>query len=231
MPLPHRPIAVIFDMDGLIFDTEALYQDAFMAAAAAGGHDLPVHVAQSTIGGTWDKAREIMLDHFGPRFPVDGLFSEVTSQFDQLAATMLRLKPGVIELLDLLDELELPRCIATSSGHATAQSHLSAHGLADRFQTVIGFGDYAAGKPAPDPFLTAAARLGVDPGRCLALEDSHHGVYSASTAGMMTVMVPDLVAPTPEIRSLCAAVVSDLHAVCALILAAPASGAHAYPGA
>ncbi len=80
--------------------------------------------------------------------------------------------------------------------------HLAAHGLEARFHAVVGAGDYAAGKPAPDPFLTAAARLGVAPQACLALEDSHNGVRSAVAAGMMTVMVPDLLPPTGEIRGL-----------------------------
>ena len=75
------------------------------------------------------------------------------------------------------------------------------------------------GKPAPDPFLKAAERLGVEPQLCLALEDSHNGVRSASSAGMITVMVPDLLEPTEEIRRLCTLVVRDLHEVRRLIVA------------
>jgi beta-phosphoglucomutase-like phosphatase (HAD superfamily) len=100
------------------------------------------------------------------------------------------------------------------------QSHLAAHGLTDRFHAVVGHGDYLASKPAPDPFLTAAQRLGVAPALCLALEDSHNGVRSASAAGMMTFMVPDLLGPTPEIEALCTGIVGDLHAVRALLQAA-----------
>ena len=148
----------------------------------------------------------------------------MVGHFRLLAATQLRLKPGVIELLDLLDRLDMPRCIATSSAHATVQSHLSAHGLADRFHAVIGHGDYLASKPSPDPFLKAAACLGVEPARCLALEDSHNGVRSAAAAGMMTFMVPDLVGPTPEIESLCTGIVNDLHAIRTLLLNASTAG-------
>jgi beta-phosphoglucomutase-like phosphatase (HAD superfamily) len=89
----------------------------------------------------------------------------------------------------------------------------------ERFQEIVGQGDYERGKPAPDPFLKAAERLGVKPGLCLALEDSHNGIRSASSAGMMTIMVPDLLEPTDEIRGLCACVVRDLHEVRSLILA------------
>ena len=89
-----------------------------------------------------------------------------------------------------------------------------------RLSVCLGHGDYDSGKPAPDPFLKAAERLGVEPHLCLALEDSHNGIRSASSAGMMTIMVPDLLEPTDEIRGLCTFVVRDLHEVRRLILAA-----------
>jgi HAD superfamily hydrolase (TIGR01509 family) len=135
-----------------------------------------------------------------------------------IAETRLALKPGAVELLDTLDELRLPRAIATSSAHRTVQHHLAAHDLAGRFDAIVGAGDYAFGKPAPDPYLRAAERLGVEPASCLALEDSHNGVRSASTAGMMTIMVPDLLEPTEEVRRLCHLVVPDLHEVRLIIL-------------
>jgi len=135
-----------------------------------------------------------------------------------MASTRLSLKPGAIELLDALDDLRLPRAIATSSAHHTVEHHLTAHNLAGRFHEIVGYGDYASGKPAPDPFLKAAERLGVEPRLCLALEDSHNGVRSASSAGMITIMVPDLLEPTDEIRGLCTFVARDLHEVRSLIL-------------
>lgn len=217
------PAAEIFDMDGLIFGTEARYQEAFLAAATAGGHDLPAAVIRRAIGVPWVQSRVFLVEHMGASFPVDAHFAQMVTHFDRLATSELRLKPGVSELLDLLDALALPRCIATSSAHATVRAHLSAHGLTTRFPVVVGHGDYAASKPAPDPFLTAARRLGMDPSACLALEDSHNGVHSASAAGMMTLMIPDLLEPTPEIRSLCTAVVDDLHAVRDLIRSTTAS--------
>jgi beta-phosphoglucomutase-like phosphatase (HAD superfamily) len=113
---------------------------------------------------------------------------------------------------------ELPRAIATSSSHRTIKLHLTAYDLTSRFDAIVGRGDYANGKPAPDPFLKAAERLGVEPLLCLALEDSYNGVRSASSAGMMTIMVPDLLEPTNEIRVHCTFVVRDLHEVRHLIL-------------
>lgn len=89
--------------------------------------------------------------------------------------------------------------------------------LTHRFHAVIGHGDYSSSKPAPDPYLVAADRLAVPARLCLALEDSHAGVRSASAAGMMTIMVPDLIEPTPDIRSLCVFVAANLHEVAALL--------------
>lgn len=141
-----------------------------------------------------------------------------------IAETRLTLKPGVLELLDTLDQLRLPRAIATSSSRQTVERHLTAHDLASRFDVIVCRGDYEAGKPAPDPFLKAAERLGVEPRLCLALEDSYNGIRSASSAGMMTIMVPDLLDPTDEIRGLCTLVAADLHEVRGLLIARSGSG-------
>jgi HAD superfamily hydrolase (TIGR01509 family) len=220
MSLPHAPQAVIFDMDGLIFDTEALYQRAYVEAAVLGGHDVPAAVIRQSIGVPWVRGRGAMLATLGEGFPIDDYYDRMTERFEALAASELKLKPGVVELLDLLDALGLPRGIATSSSHETVQAHLAAHGLTHRFDAVIGHGDYAQSKPAPDPYLVAAARLGLPAGVCLALEDSHGGVRSAAAAGAMTIMVPDLVPPTAEISALCLCVAQSLHEVAALVASA-----------
>jgi beta-phosphoglucomutase-like phosphatase (HAD superfamily) len=94
-----------------------------------------------------------------------------------------------------------------------------ATGLLERFQIIIAQGDYVRGKPNPDPFLKAAEQLGVEPALCLALEDSYNGVRAASNAGMMTIMVPDLLAAPAEMEKLCVCIVQDLHQVCTLMKA------------
>jgi HAD superfamily hydrolase (TIGR01509 family) len=220
MPLPLMPAAVVFDMDGLLFDTEALYEEAILVAARETGHDLNPALFRHMLGGVWLKNRTLLLDHFGDAFPVDELRAAWIRHFEVMAETRLTLKPGAAELLDTLDALRLPRAIATSSCHRHVHHHLAAHGLAGRFDAIVANGDYAAGKPAPDPFLKAAKLLDAEPAFCLALEDSFNGVRSASAAGMMTVMVPDLLEPTDEIRSLCTGVHADLSAVSHLITAA-----------
>ena len=213
MILPRPPAAVVFDMDGLLFDTEALYLKAFHAASDEGGHGLTTEVFMRTVGGTWPTVQTVLTQAVGSDFPLDDFRAAWHRHALRIGADGVALKPGAMALLDTLDALGLPRAIATSSRPETARGHLTAHALTHRFHTVVAQGDYAASKPAPDPYLTAAARLGVAPALCLALEDSHNGVRSAATAGMMTVMVPDLLAATPEIAALCTFVAEDLHLV------------------
>ena len=217
MTLPHRPAAVVFDMDGLIFDAERLYRCAFGSAAADSGYVLADDVCRRTAGLTWVQSRAVLSKQFEPDFPADTFFNDVVKHFNELADAQLELKPGVVELLDLLDRLGLPRCIATSSSHATVQKHLAVHGLVNRFDFVIAHGDYLASKPSPEPFLTAARHLGREASLCLALEDSPNGVRAAYAASMMTIMVPDLLEPTEEMRAKCVHVSESLHDVCTML--------------
>jgi len=207
-------------MDGLLFDTETLYQEAILLAAAEGGHEVAPGFFTQTVGLPWAQCRALLLSHFGEPFAVDEFQEAWGRHFWVIAEARPLLKVGALELLDTLDQLRLPRAIATSSSRRTVERHLTAHNLMERFDAIVGRGDYENGKPAPDPFLKAAERLGVKPHLCLALEDSYNGVRSASSAGMMTIMVPDLLEPTNEIRRHCTFVVPDLHEVRNLILAA-----------
>lgn len=217
MRLPSQPAAIVFDMDGLLFDTEGLYRDTAILAAQEFGVAMEDRVFLGLVGRPWPDNRASLLAHFGEAFPVDDFQARWMRHFDRRAEGGIALKPGVLELLALLDRLQLPRAIATSSSHDTVRRNLGAHGLVSRFSAVVARGDTVAGKPAPDPFLRAAERLGVLPTRCLALEDSPNGIRSAAAAGMIVVMIPDLVPPGPEERQLCAFVATDLHAVAAAL--------------
>ena len=206
-------------MDGLLFDTEALWQEALLSAADEAGREVTEEIYRQSIGVRRSQCRGLFLSHFGEDFPFDDFHASWSRHFWLIAEHKLALKPGALELLEILDEVRLPRAIATSSSRTTVERHLTAHGLMDRFDAIVCRGDYENGKPAPDPFLKAAERLGVEPRSCLALEDSHIGVRSAAAAGMMTIMAPDLLEPTEEIGALCVLVVRDLHQVRDLVLA------------
>jgi HAD superfamily hydrolase (TIGR01509 family) len=229
MKLPRSPAAVVFDMDGLLFDTERLYERAAIAAAAELGYELDQAFHRTTVGCSWEVIRGLLLERYGATFAAEDLREAARRIFGELLETEPLLKPGALELLDLLDRRGLPRAIATTSSRPTVQRHLEAHDLVGRFNHVVAHGDYARHKPAPDPFLKAAEQLGVAPELCLALEDSHNGVRAAYAAGMMTVMVPDLLPPTDEIRKLCTHIVPDLHDVRRLI-ASPARPAGSRSG-
>jgi beta-phosphoglucomutase-like phosphatase (HAD superfamily) len=220
MTLPYRPNAVIFDMDGLLFDTEALWQEALLSAAAEGGNEIRIsdEVYNKSIGVRRSQCRALFLSHFGEDFLFDDFHANWVRHFWLIAQNTHALKSGALELLEILDQFRLPRAIATSSSRKSVERHLTSHGLMDRFDELICRGDYEMGKPAPDPFLKAAGRLGVEPRLCLALEDSHIGVRSASAAGMMTVMVPDLLEATEEMCALCTFVARDLLQVRDLLL-------------
>jgi HAD superfamily hydrolase (TIGR01509 family) len=217
MTLPRRAHAVVFDVDGLIFDTEPLYRGAMISAARESGHDMKLEVYHSIIGLSVEATRALLSEYFGRRFDFEVFWATASKQFYEMAGSQLYLKAGVVDLLDVLDDLYLPRAIATSSSREDVRYHLAQHGLLERFQIIIAQGDYVRGKPNPDPFLKAAEQLGVEPALCLALEDSYNGVRAASNAGMMTIMVPDLLAATAEMEKLCVCIVHDLHQVCTLM--------------
>ncbi|WP_427025502.1 HAD family hydrolase [Aureimonas ureilytica] len=213
-----RPAAVIFDMDGVLFDSEVLSRDAFLAATIEIGRPATIEAFLVLVGRPWVVNRDYLQTLFGLDQDIE-IFRAVWRRHYAALKKGLALKTGVLELLDHLDALAIPRAICTSSSHEDVVANLALHGLAPRFQAVIANGDYARGKPAPDPFLRAAEALAVDPAQCLALEDSHNGVRAAAAAGMRTVMVPDLLPATDEIRALCWMVAADLHEVRAHLVA------------
>ena len=213
MALPRIPKAVVFDMDGLLVDTETVVFAAMQRAAAGFGGEMPFATFQRMVGLQHAHSDLIVLEHFGADFDLAAWSEAVNRHFRAEAEAGIALKAGVVEILDALDAAGLPRAIATSSSLASVHHSLGPHGLVDRFHALITRDVQTRGKPHPDPFLQAAAALGVEAADCLALEDSHNGIRAASAAGMMTVMVPDMLDPTEEIRTLCVRIAADLHEV------------------
>jgi HAD superfamily hydrolase (TIGR01509 family) len=213
LDLPRLPAAIVFDLDGLILDTERLWMAAMIETMADHGHHMTSEFYRTMLGTPWLGIRDRLVDRYGVSLPVDAVRADWTARFVKLCKKQLALKAGVAELLDFLDDHQIPAAVATSSPKDLAVEHLAHFGLAHRFRHIVAQGDYERGKPDPAPYLAAARRLGVGPSDCLALEDSQNGIRSASSAGMMTIIVPDLVEPTDEVSALCLGVSLDLHEV------------------
>ena len=205
--------AVIFDMDGTLLDTESVFKTIVFEVCTELGFEMTDAVHMSMVGGSHEHTNKLLLESYGVSFPY--------TLFDERCRVIMRershggvpVKPGALELVRELRERKIPTAVATSSRNPHAQHHLTAAGLFDMFETIVTRDDVVHPKPHPEPYLTAASRLGVDPLKCLALEDSHSGVRAAHAAGMQTIMVPDLVHPSEEIRALGIAIMESLDHV------------------
>lgn len=202
---------VLFDMDGVLFNTEHLSIAAENKAKKQMGVTFPEGMHEKFIGGSDEFAIATIDAHFkgeisGAEFM--GLFHKLWAQeVEQNLAKM----PGVDETLGWLKENGYSVAVASSSTVAHIQRNLGMTGLENTFDTIVGGDMVENGKPAPDIFIKAAGALGLAPHECAAVEDSFNGVRSASAAGCTTVMVPDVLAPTDEMRTLAAAVLESLH--------------------
>ena len=206
--------AVLLDMDGTLLDTEKIYFDSLVAALHAHGYgDDAIALCQAMVGLPGPACEAMLLDHYGDRFPLADITRAYIANRDRFMEAGLPLKPGTLELLDGLAAADCPMAIVTSSSRRSAERHLTLAGIRARFDTVLTLDDVTRGKPSPDLYLLAAARIGHAPEACVAVEDSNHGVAASHAAGAITLMVPDMTPPTEETRARCAAVLPDLNAV------------------
>jgi HAD superfamily hydrolase (TIGR01509 family) len=217
---PRRVEGVVFDMDGLLLDTEIVYRAAMIEAGQVFGIGFTGEIYAAMVGKTTPECGVMLRELFGETFPVQSYFERVWADVEDLLEAETRLKAGVIEILDFLDDQGLPRGIATSNGKPAVERYLGRFDLLPRFNAIVAHHDVTRHKPHPDPYLEAARRIGVDPLACLALEDSHPGVRAAHAAGMMTVMVPDILDPNEEMHEKCVHIADSLHHVLDLLKAA-----------
>jgi HAD superfamily hydrolase (TIGR01509 family) len=209
---------IIFDMDGLMLDTERVAQRVWRQASAEMKYDLPDEVYLQVVGRTAKDTEVMFLQSFGPDFPYRAMYERKQQlMYALLENEGVPTMPGLFELLDLIDDLGLAKAVATSTARELASKKLTLSGLIDRFEVIVAGDEIVHGKPAPDIFLNAAARLGSAPVACMVLEDSEAGVKGAHAAGMTPVMVPNMKQPTPEVRALAYRVLTDLHEVGALL--------------
>ncbi len=194
---------ILFDMDGLVLDTEKLYTRFWAEASAAMGH--PMSRQQALGMRSLDSAAsQAWLDTcFGPGVDYEEMHRiRVALMGAYIDEHGIELKPGIRELLDYLDSRDIPRAITSSSPMERILEHLSRHGLEGRFTKLCSGYQVPKSKPAPDIYLYGAASLALPAEACIALEDSPAGVLSACRAGCLPVMIPDLDQPSAETAAL-----------------------------
>ncbi len=210
--------AVIFDMDGLILDTEKLLVKFWCEAAAEYGFPMRREQALHIRSLARKFAIPYLKEQFGEEFDY---FKVRTRRMELMRSYIsehgLDVKKGITPLLDYLKEHNIPAAVATATDYERTEDYLTKAGLFGRFDKIICASMVECGKPMPDIYIYAAKQLGLEANECAALEDSPNGVKSACAAGCVTVMVPDLTPPDDELLSMVYAVAGSLEDVRAII--------------
>ena len=203
--------AVIFDMDGLVLDTESTYIIAWQQAANAMGYGFSDDFCLSLSGCHYKDVELRLIEYCGAEFNLQ-TFNRLSSDFwrEYVDVHGIKIKHGFIGLLELLIRQKIPYCLATNSPAENALECLELAGIEDVFSTVITRDLVRNGKPEPDLFQKAAELLQVDIKRCLVIEDSSAGIVAASRAGAVSVFIPSTAQVDPLAVELCDLMVSDL---------------------
>ena len=212
--------AVIFDMDGVIFDSERLVIECWEEVAAK--HNIPdiVEICMRVQGNNREETGKRFREKYGKDFPYETYKKEVTALFlDRYGEGRLPMKPGVVEILKELRRNNIPLALASSTRSDIVKLEMAEANLLPYFDAVLGGDMVPNSKPEPDIFMAAADALQVEPKCCYVLEDSHNGIRAAYRAGMHPIMVPDMQKPTEEIRGIAEAVAENLPAALEYLLA------------
>lgn len=206
--------AVIFDMDGVLFDTERLSVSCWLETAERMGLGDIREGAYGCIGLNRTDSRIFIRQLYGDAFPYDEFRANKTALFQKkIERDGLPVKKGAREILSWLKEAGVKTAVASSTNTRTVTGHMERAGFLPYFQEIIGGDMVEHSKPRPDIYLMACRRLGVEPEKGAAIEDSPNGIKSAYTAGMLPIMVPDMVEPTAEIEALLFRKCGDLFEV------------------
>lgn len=205
---------VLFDMDGLVLDTEKLYCRFWMEAANALGYPMTMEQALGMRSLNRGLGEAKLKSYFGEQVSYEAVRNKRMELMDAyIEKEGVQTKPGICELLQFLEEKKIKTAIATSSPIERTVKYLTSVGLENRFDKLISGYMVEKGKPEPDIYLYAARELGLQPENCLVLEDSPTGILAAYRAGCMPVMIPDLDLPDEETRKLLWAEIPSLKEV------------------
>jgi len=208
----RRHHAVVFDMDGLMLDTERVAVECWIESARQSGWEITRDDCLAMVGLDQQASERALQLRTDPSFPLADISKKARVRYlERLRGEGIGLKPGLLELLDWLEARSVPVAVATSTKQELALEKLVLAGIRQRFETIVGGDQVAKGKPAPYVYQEAVARIGQQPARCIALEDSDIGLRAAHGAGLSCIVVPDLRPPAPEFEPLAHAVVPSLR--------------------
>ena len=195
--------AVIFDMDGLLIDSERIALDAFVEACREHNFEPDLNVYFQLIGGNSATDDEVLIKGYGRDFPVQSVSALWKAKFvSTISNRPVPLKPGALGLVRQLKKSGVKQAVVTSTEREQAMKNLTSTHMLNYFDFVLCREDVQHRKPDPEIFRLACRKFGEEPADCLALEDSNNGVLSAHRAGLSVIQIPDLLEPTPEVRSL-----------------------------
>lgn len=213
--MSHNIELVIFDMDGLMFDTERIGHLAWERVAAKYQFPYSIDITKRFIGRNYDAIMSVLKDAFGEEAPVDFWHSESWKERKNIFQEngTLGLKPGLLEILTFLKDMKIKMAVASSSRHSDIVHHLHHEGLSEYFDFVIGGDEVTESKPNPEIFLKPCEAFNILPKGALVIEDSYNGFLAARVAGIPVIIVPDLVEPKEDVLKEAVGVFPSLHEV------------------
>ncbi|MGN0401616.1 MAG: HAD family hydrolase [Acetatifactor sp.] len=205
---------VVFDMDGVLFDSERLCQDSWLVVAKESGLPGMEEIFPRCIGLNANDSRQVVLDAYGQDFDYEGFRQRASVWFwEFIEKNGLPVKTGVRELLNWLRDHKWTVGLASSTRRSSVEKCLESAGITEYFQEIITGDMVEHSKPLPDIYLLACRKLGKKPEESYAIEDSPNGIRSAHAAGMHPLMVPDMIAPDEEMRNLSERVFENLYEI------------------
>ncbi|MDO6764295.1 HAD family phosphatase [Agarivorans sp. 1_MG-2023] len=209
--------AVLFDMDGLIFDTESIYKTSWQYAAKEQGLKLSDALYQHFIGVPDAACEQMLVQHLGAELDLPRYQAVRDKHFHALCAAGVTYQPGFTELFGYLQQRAIRCALVTSSGMAEVKHYFSGSPFLEQFERVITSEDVSRGKPYPDCYLLACEGLVLPPAECLVLEDSNNGMQAALDAGCQAIMIPDMLQANDEVKRRAKHILTSLREVIPLL--------------